>query len=66
MNTDKFDFFPWTMADCCNKYTQPKPYKTAGATGGGAYPEKDVKTTGIKMKGAGAAIKGTISRGPMA
>lgn len=26
----------------------------------------DVKTTGIKMRGAGAATKGTMSRGPMA
>ena len=28
------------------------------------YPE--VKTSGIKMRGAGAATKGTMSRGPMA
>jgi len=27
---------------------------------------KDVKTSGIKMRGTGAAIKGTMSRGPMA
>jgi hypothetical protein len=26
----------------------------------------DVKTSGIKMRGAGAATKGTMSRGPMA
>jgi len=26
----------------------------------------DVKTTGIKMRGAGAATKGVMSRGPMA
>jgi len=26
----------------------------------------DVKTTGIKMRGAGAATKGTMCRGPMA
>ena len=26
----------------------------------------DVKTTGIKMRGTGAAIKGVMSRGPMA
>lgn len=31
-----------------------------------AKPYKDVKTTGIKMRGAGAATKGTMSRGPMA
>ena len=28
--------------------------------------EKPIKTDGIKMRGAGAAIKGTMSRGPMA
>jgi len=27
---------------------------------------KETKTTGIKMRGAGAAIKGTMCRGPMA
>lgn len=30
------------------------------------YPEKNVKTTGIKTRGNGAATKGTIARGPMA
>jgi hypothetical protein len=29
-------------------------------------PYADVKTSGIKMRGAGAATKGTMSRGPMA
>jgi len=28
--------------------------------------EKPIKTDGVKMRGAGAAIKGTMSRGPMA
>ena len=36
----------------------------------GAYSKsagnEPVKTTGIKMRGAGAATKGTMSRGPMA
>jgi hypothetical protein len=27
---------------------------------------RDVKTSGIKMRGAGAATKGVMSRGPMA
>lgn len=27
---------------------------------------KETKTTGIKMRGAGAATKGTMCRGPMA
>jgi len=30
------------------------------------YPEKGVKTTGIKIRGTGAATKGTMARGPMA
>ena len=29
-------------------------------------PEKTAKTTGIKMRGAGAATRGFMSRGPMA
>jgi hypothetical protein len=29
-------------------------------------PLKEAKTTGIKMRGAGAATKGFMSRGPMA
>jgi hypothetical protein len=29
-------------------------------------PYKDVKVTGIKMRGTGAATKGLMSRGPMA
>ena len=28
--------------------------------------ERPIKTDGVKMRGAGAAIKGTMSRGPMA
>jgi hypothetical protein len=35
----------------------------------GAYTNKEnnaVKTSGIKMRGAGCATKGTMSRGPMA
>ena len=30
------------------------------------YPEKGVKTTGVKVRGTGAATKGTMARGPMA
>ena len=41
----------------CQKVPTPK---TSG------YPEKDVKTTGIKIRGTGAATKGTMARGPMA
>jgi hypothetical protein len=39
---------------------QPAPRVSAGD------PDRDdVKTTGIKMRGTGAATKGTMSRGPM-
>lgn len=45
-------------------YSQPKPNKNPlGQTG---YPQKGIKTTGIKIRGTGAATKGTIARGPMA
>ena len=33
---------------------------------GGNPANTNIKTTGIKMRGAGAATKGTMSRGPMA
>ena len=38
-----------------------KPVKGAPQT-----DMKNVKTTGIKIRGTGAATKGTIARGPMA
>jgi hypothetical protein len=38
-----------------------KPVKEAPKT-----DMKDVKTTGIKIRGTGAATKGTMARGPMA
>jgi hypothetical protein len=28
-------------------------------------PPKDMKTSGVKMRGTGAATKGTMARGPM-
>ena len=31
-----------------------------------AKPYKEVKSSGIKMRGTGAATKGVMSRGPMA
>ena len=45
-------------------YAQPKltALPPAGESGG---PEKDVKTTGVKMRGIGAATKGVMSRGSM-
>jgi len=44
-------------------YKQPKPVPVPQTAG---YPEKNVKTTGIKIRGTGAATKGTMARGPMA
>lgn len=47
-----------------NKMTpggQPSPRVSMGDPG-----RDDVKTTGIKIRGTGAATKGTMARGPMA
>ena len=30
------------------------------------YPDKNVKTSGVKIRGVGKATKGTMARGPMA
>jgi hypothetical protein len=46
--------------DMSGKDTQLSDIKGAG------YPETNVKTSGIKMRGTGAATKGLMSRGPMA
>ena len=44
-----------------------KVHKMGGVKLYGPKPSmKDVKTSGIKMRGVGAATKGTMSRGPMA
>ncbi len=40
---------------------QPSPRVSAGDPG-----RDDVKKTGIKIRGTGAATKGTMARGPMA
>lgn len=42
-----------------------KDITPADAKGAG-YPETDVKTSGIKIRGTGAATKGLMARGPMA
>lgn len=50
------------------KYKPPqqdaKP-RDAAATPGAGYPDK-AKTSGIKIRGTGAATKGIMARGPMA
>ena len=48
-----------------NKYPQITSVKVPNVPSAGT-PVKDVKTTGIKMRGAGAATKGTMARGPLA
>jgi len=45
---------------------QMNPGTLAGRVSAGDPARDDVKTTGIKMRGAGAATKGTMCRGPMA
>jgi hypothetical protein len=42
-----------------------KPGKPTGRVSLGDPDRDDVKTSGIKMRGTGAATKGVMSRGPM-
>jgi hypothetical protein len=47
---------------------EPKITKSKGVQPCGHAPKPDmegVKTTGIKIRGTGAATKGTMARGPM-
>ena len=44
------------------QYKQPKPVPIPNTAG---YPQTGVKTTGIKIRGTGAATKGKMARGPM-
>lgn len=46
--------------------TEPRGKEKHPDFGENGYPEKDVKTTGIKIRGTGAATKGVMARGPMA
>lgn len=48
------------------EYKQPQKVPTIPGSGGGGYPQTGVKTTGIKIRGTGAATKGVKARGPMA
>jgi hypothetical protein len=47
-----------------SKYPQIKSVPVINVEGAGV-PEKGIKTTGIKIRGTGAATKGKIARGPM-
>ena len=51
------------MSILSDKYPQIKKAPAANTSG---YPQKDIKTTGVKTRGNGAATKGTVARGPMA
>lgn len=51
------------MAKVSEQYKQPKP--NSNPTGKNGYPEEDVKSDGIKIRGTGAATKGVTARGPM-
>ena len=42
-----------------------KPCGPAGRVSTGDPAREDVKTSGIKIRGTGAATKGTMARGPM-
>lgn len=47
---------------------EPKVVKVKGVQACGHAPKpnmKGVKTTGVKIRGTGAATKGTMARGPM-
>ena len=48
------------------RYAVACPNGTASRSGMDFYTEKDIKTSGIKIRGTGAATKGVIARGPMA
>ena len=49
------------------KYTQPKANTAKpGNQKDTGYPQTGIKTSGITMRGYGAATKGRKSRGPMA
>ena len=58
MSKPDYEFMGWSN-DPIGKYNQPKP--NPNGTGRNGYPEKDVNkgVTHMKMKGAGAATKGT-------
>ena len=45
---------------------QMRPSTVAPRVSGGDPGRDDVKTTGIKIRGTGAATKGLMARGPMA
>ena len=79
---DEFKYFPAETKDPIGKYVQPKVYPSVvvgeepaketmrkanvsvANTRTNDYPP--AKTSGVTMRGGGAATKGKMSRGPMA
>ena len=65
---------PVSMKDAVSRKPDPNtlsagqmnPGTLAARVSAGNPARDDVKTTGIKMRGVGAATKGTMCRGPMA
>lgn len=51
------------MSHLTDKYPQIKPAPVTNTSG---YPQKGIKTTGVKTRGNGAATKGVTARGPLA
>ena len=62
---DKFEFFPATTKNPIGKYKQPRQYHEPEATGGGCYPEIDVKATGERIRGTKNTSRGYMSRGTL-
>jgi hypothetical protein len=62
-----FNFPGWDTKNPIGKYKQPEPNTAKpGNQVDTGYPQTDVKTDGITMRGYGAATKGIKCRGPMA
>ncbi len=65
--SDVFKPMGWDTKNPTNKYQQPQPNTASmGKQEDVGYPQTDIKTDGITMRGYGAATKGIKSRGPMA
>ena len=57
MNNEKCEFFPADTKDPIGKYTQPRTY--TGDDGNNGYPNAIPNTQTLKVRGTGAATKGT-------
>jgi len=55
--SEEFEYFPENTPNPTGKYTQPKEYTVENI--GNGYPNKIASTQTKKMRGAGAATKGT-------